>query len=97
MVMIKTIAILLLNIAIVSECYITSLSNLALPVPRVPQVLPKVPPKVPPKNSKLNVPYMPKYKGRKIKLLNDRWENINNTSEYIFEFLAILDILATIK
>lgn len=94
MLMRKTIAIILLNIALVCECYITSFTSIAptkqsngnvTPIPSIPST------------SSPSTPSLLTYKGRKMKLLNYRWNKINYSCEYLFEFLAIIDIIAKIN
>jgi hypothetical protein len=63
MYIIKHLLIIILNISLVSECYVT----------------------------------MPLHNIKKLKLLNNRFENINNSSEYLFELLALIDVAMKIK
>ena len=40
---------------------------------------------------------LPLFSTKKLKLLNNRFENINNTSEYLLELFAIIDVAIKVK
>lgn len=40
---------------------------------------------------------LPMYNARKIKLLNRRFQMINNSSEYLLELMAIIDVAIKIR
>ena len=90
--MIRAIVLMLLHINLVCEvceCYSMSIDSSAIRTYQVERRNSLVPSGLP--------ALSPIYKNRKMKLLNYRWKNINNTSEYLLELFAIIDIMMKIK